>query len=149
MRYHGGDARLEHPILQRWQDEGRLVPLCPEETGGLATPRPAAEITPTPEGRRVLTAAGQDLTGAFERGAEAAANACAANGIRIAILKDGSPSCGSRSICDGTFSGRRLDGEGVTAERLRTAGVRIFSESEIDLAAAYLDSLVPTNDREA
>lgn len=149
MRYHGGDARLEHPILQRWQDEGRLVPLCPEETGGLATPRPAAEITLTPEGRRVLTAAGQDLTGAFERGAEAAANACAAYGIRIAILKDGSPSCGSRSICDGTFSGRRLDGEGVTAARLRAAGLRIFSESESDLAAACLDSLVPTNDREA
>ena len=149
VRYHGGDARCEHPTLRRWQDEGRLVPLCPEVTGGLATPRPAAEITVTPEGRRVLTAAGTDVTRAFERGADAAARACAAHGIRIAILKDGSPSCGSRSIYDGTFSGRQVDGEGVTATRLRAAGVRIFRESEIDSAAACLHALAATDDREA
>ena len=125
VRYHGGDARLEHPILRRWQEEGRLVPLCPEVTGGLTTPRPAAEITVTPEGRRVLTAAGQDVTGAFERGAEAAANACAAHGIRIAILKDGSPSCGSRSIYDGSFSGRRVGRPGRDGR-----DAAIFSESE-------------------
>jgi uncharacterized protein YbbK (DUF523 family) len=141
MRYHGGDARLEHPVLRRWHDEGRLVPLCPEVTGGLTTPRPAAEITVTPEGRRVLTAAGQDVTAAFERGADAAAIACAAHGIRIAILKDGSPSCGTRAIYDGTFSGRQMEGLGITAARLRTAGVRIFSESELDSAAKYLDSV--------
>jgi uncharacterized protein YbbK (DUF523 family) len=149
VRYHGGDARLEHPTLRRWQEEGRLVPLCPEVTGGLTTPRPAAEITVSPEGRRVLTAAGHDVTAAFERGAEAAINACAAHGIRIAILKDGSPSCGSRSIYDGTFGCRRVDGEGVTAARLRAAGVRIFSESQIDAAAVCLDGLVATGDREA
>jgi len=149
VRYHGGDARCEHPTLRRWQDEGRLVPLCPEVTGGLATPRPAAEITRTPEGRRVLTAAGTDVTRAFERGADAAAHACAAHGIRIAILKDGSPSCGSRSIYDGSFSGRQAEGEGVTATRLRAAGVRIFSESEIDSAAACLHALATTDDREA
>ena len=149
VRYHGGDARCEHPTLRSWQDEGRLVPLCPEVTGGLATPRPAAEITVTPEGRRVLTATGTDVTRAFERGADAAARACAAHGIRIAILKDGSPSCGSRSIHDGTFSGRQVDGEGVTATRLRAAGVRIFSEFEIDSAAACLHALATTDDREA
>jgi uncharacterized protein YbbK (DUF523 family) len=149
VRYHGGDARCEHPTLRRWQDEGRLVPLCPEVTGGLATPRPAAEITVTPEGRLVLTAAGTDVTRAFERGADAAAHACAAHGIRIAILKDGSPSCGSRSIYDGTFSGRQVDGEGVTATRLRAAGVRIFSEFEIDSAAACLHALATTDDHEA
>src|SRR5256712_13721640 len=73
VRYHGGDARLEHPILRRWQEEGRLVPLCPEVTGGLTTPRPAAEITPTPEGPRVLTAARQDAHRAVGHGHEAAA----------------------------------------------------------------------------
>jgi len=149
VRYHGGDARREHPALDRWQAEGRLVPLCPEVTGGLSTPRPAAEIMVTPEGRRVLTAAGTDVTGAFERGAEAAARTCAAHGIRVAILKDGSPSCGSRSIYDGTFSGRQTAGEGVTASRLRAAGVRIFSEFEIDSAAACLIALDATGDREA
>jgi len=141
VRYHGGDARLAHPTLQRWQEEGRLVPLCPEVTGGLTTPRPAAEITATPEGRRVLRAAGQDVTGAFERGAEAAVNACVAHGIRIAILKDGSPSCGSRSIYDGTFTSRRIDGRGITAARLAAHHIAIFSEDEIDAAADYLQTL--------
>ena len=141
MRYHGGDARLEHPTLRRWQAEGRLVPLCPEMIGGLPTPRPAAEITVTPEGRRVLTAAGADVTSAFERGADAAAHACADHGIRIAILKDGSPSCGSRSIYDGSFSGHRVDAQGFTAARLAADGIAIFSEEEIDSAGDYLKTL--------
>src|SRR6185436_8419930 len=93
VRYHGGDAQVDHPILRRWLDEGRLVPLCPEVAGGLSTPRPPAEISATTEGRRVLTATGLDVTDPFERGATAAADACAAGRIRIAILKDGSPSC--------------------------------------------------------
>jgi len=75
------------------------------------------------------------------RGADAAAHACAAHGIRIAILKDGSPSCGSRSIYDGTFSGHRLNGQGFTAARLATDGIAIFSEEEIDSAADYLKTL--------
>ena len=141
MRYHGGDARREHPTLQRWQDEGRLVPLCPEVTGGLATPRPAAEISVTPEGRRVLTAAGTDVTRAFELGADAAAYACAAHGIRMAILKDGSPSCGSRSVHDGSFRGHRLNGQGVTAARLAADAIALFSEEEIDSASDYLKAL--------
>src|SRR5947208_1059462 len=81
------------------------------------TPRPAAEITITPSGRRVLTATGRDGTDAFDRGAEAALAACAAYGIRIAILKDASPSCGSRSVYDGSFRGRRVAGQGIAASR--------------------------------
>jgi uncharacterized protein YbbK (DUF523 family) len=141
VRYHGGDSRIDHVMLRQWHAEGRLVPLCPEVAGGLSTPRPAAEIIMLPSGRRVLTAAGQDVTDAYVRGAEAAAAACAAGNIRVAILKDRSPSCGSHSIHDGTFSGRTFDGQGVTAARLRSEGVRVFSESEIDAAARYLDSL--------
>ena len=141
VRYHGGDALVSHPLLRRWQDEGRLVPLCPEVIGGLTTPRPAAEIMTTADGRRVLTAAGIDVTDAFERGADAAAAACQAAGIRIAVLKDGSPSCGSRSVYDGTFSGRRVAGQGVTAARLTAAHVKVFTEQEIELAAAYVESL--------
>ena len=141
VRYHGGDARIEHPILRRWQDEGRLVPICPEVAGGLATPRPPAEIRTTPEGRKVLTAAGQDVTSAFERGAKAAADTCAASGIRIAILKDGSPSCGSRSIYDGTFTRRRIEGQGMTAARLAAVGISVFNDFQIEDAARCLDRL--------
>jgi uncharacterized protein YbbK (DUF523 family) len=146
VRYHGGDARVDDAHLQRWHDEGRLVPLCPEIVGGLSTPRPAAEIVITPQGRRVLTAAGADLTRAFEDGADAAVRACVLHGIRMAILKDGSPSCGSGSIYDGSFRGRRLAGDGITAARLRAAGTRIFNESQIDAAADYLDDLEERRD---
>jgi uncharacterized protein YbbK (DUF523 family) len=141
VRYHGGDARIEHPILARWLEEERLVPLCPEVAGGLATPRPAAEITTLPGGRRVLTRDRDDVTSAFERGAAAAAAACAAHGIRVAILKDGSPSCGSRAIYDGGFSGRRVGGQGITAARLAAHQVAIFSEDEIEAAAEYVAAL--------
>ena len=141
VRYHGGDSRIDHVMLQQWHAEGRLVPLCPEVAGGLSTPRPAAEITTLPGGRRVLTAAGHDVTDAYLRGADAAAAMCAESHIRVAILKDRSPSCGSHSIHDGAFSGRTVEGQGITAARLRSEGVRVFSESEIDSAARYLDSL--------
>jgi uncharacterized protein YbbK (DUF523 family) len=141
VRYHGGDSRVDHVLLRQWHTEGRLVPLCPEVAGGLSTPRPAAEITTLASGRRVLTAAGQDVTDAYVRGAEAAVAACVTSHIRVAILKDRSPSCGSHSIHDGTFSGNTVDGHGITTARLRSEGVRVFSESEIEAAAAYLDLL--------
>ena len=90
----------------------------------------------------MLTQAGHDVTGAFERGAAAAADACAANGIRIAILKDGSPSCGSRSIYDGSFSGRRVGGQGFTAARLAAHQIAIFSETR-STSAEYVDGSRP------
>lgn len=141
VRYHGGDALIEHPLLRRWHEEGRLVPVCPEVAGGLTTPRPAAELVTTASGRRVLTAAGKDLTAAFDRGAAAALDACRTHAVRIAILKDGSPSCGSRTVYDGTFSARRVDGQGMTAASLAAAGVRIFNETEVEAAAEYLGAV--------
>jgi uncharacterized protein YbbK (DUF523 family) len=141
VRYHGGDAALDHPLLRRWQLEGRLVPVCPEVSGGLTTPRPPAELTSVPTGQRVITVHGEDVTAAFGRGAQAAADLCAASHAQMAILKDGSPSCGSRMVYDGTFSGRLAAGEGMTAKRLRGKGVRVFSENELEEAAAYLAKL--------
>lgn len=141
VRYHGGDSRLDHPTLRRWQEEGRLVPLCPEVTGGLPIPRPAAEITDTPDGLKVLTADGRDVSDAFVSGATAAVATCVAYGIHVAILKDGSPSCGVRSIYDGSFSGRRIAGAGITAAALAASGVRVFSEDEIENVDTYLQSI--------
>ena len=88
-----------------------------------------------------MTAASQDVTDAYVRGAEAAVATCATSHIRVAILKDRSPSCGSHCIHDGTFSGNTVDGHGITTARLRSEGVRVFSESEIEAAARYLDLL--------
>jgi uncharacterized protein YbbK (DUF523 family) len=145
VRYHGGDARAEHPALARWRDEERLVSVCPERDGGLPTPRPPAEIVGSGGGAGVIanlavvrTAARADVTAAFLRGAEAALDAVKQHRIRIAILKDGSPSCGSGSIYDGTFSGNRVAGVGVTAALLEAHGVRVFNERQIDLAEALL-----------
>jgi len=89
----------------------------------------------------VLTRSGGDATGAFTRGAEEAVSLCRQHEIRVAILKDSSPSCGSHTVYDGTFSGRKIEGQGITAERLTAIGVRVFSENEIDEAADYVRGL--------
>ncbi len=144
VRYHGGDATLDHPILERWRREGRIVSLCPEVSGGLPTPRPPAEIVGG-AGDSVLRRVafvrrldGTDVTDQFTAGAEAAVALARTHGIDVAVLKDFSPSCGSSAIYDGTFSGNRASGEGVTAAALRRAGVRVFSEQELDAADACL-----------
>jgi uncharacterized protein YbbK (DUF523 family) len=110
--------------------EVRLVPICPEVVGGLPVPRPAAELQPD---GRVVTAAGDDVTWAYSRGAAAAVALARAVGATEAVLKARSPSCGCREVYDGSFSRRRVPGEGVTAAALRAAGVLVRSEE--DLAA--------------
>lgn len=148
VRYHGGDARSEHPVLRRWQEDGRLVAVCPERDGGLPTPRPPAEIVGDDGGRGVLktialvrTRDGNDVTAAFVHGAEEALAAARAAGIRVAVLKDGSPSCGTSFTYDGTFTGARSHGPGVTAALLEQHGIRVFNESQIDAADAWLRDL--------
>jgi uncharacterized protein YbbK (DUF523 family) len=144
VRYHGGDAASDHPVLRRWAREGRLVSVCPEQDGGLPTPRPPAEIiggggaAVLTRAAVVRTAAGVDVSDAYRRGADRALAAARAHGIRIAILKEGSPSCGSGTIYDGSFSGTRAPGDGVTAALLRSNGIHVFSEHELDRAAEWL-----------
>ena len=149
VRYHGGDARLESGILDRWRDEGRLVPCCPEMAGGLPVPRPPAEIAGT-DGSAVLRgeatvgdSTGTDVTSLFLHGARETLRLAQAHGARLAILKDGSPSCGVTYIHDGTFRGQRAQGHGVAAAVLTQGGVRVFSERQLEEAAAYLASLEP------
>ncbi len=144
VRYNGRDAQASSAILERWRAEGRLVPFCPEVAGGLGVPRPAAEIqggggADVLAGRaRVVTAAGADVTHAFERGAQLALAEAIAHDVRVAILKDGSPSCGTGQIADGSFSGGRRDAAGVTAALLERHGIRVFSEHQLAEADAYL-----------
>ena len=137
VRYDGGAATSDDPLLARWMREGRVVSFCPEVAGGLGTPRPRAEI----QGLRVMTDAGADVTAAFTRGAELARDAAREHGVRIAILKDGSPSCGSSCVYDGRFAGRRVGGVGITTAVLQHDGVRVFNERQIGEAAAYLADL--------
>ena len=140
VRYHGGDAAVSDRILDRWQHEGRLVPFCPEVAGGLPVPRPPAEIRGAGGGAvlkgtaRVMTSGGADVTEAFRAGARAALDAARREGARIAVLKDGSPSCGSRTIYDATFAGRRRPGTGVAAALLAGGQLRVFNEHELEAA---------------
>ncbi|MBF8744101.1 DUF523 domain-containing protein [Pseudomonas putida] len=146
VRYDGRSSG--HPdLLQRWQGEGRVVPLCPEVAGGLPTPRPPAEI-PGGQGGEVLdgtavvvTVIGEDVSAAFLAGARQALALARKHGIRVAVLKAGSPSCGNRLTYDGTFSGVKVPGEGVTAALLRREGVLVFSELELEQAEVALAGL--------
>lgn len=141
VRYDGRDKKSGHAVIARWLAEGRIVSACPEMLGGLPTPRPPAEIVPGSDPRRVVTDGGSDVTAEFERGAVVTAGLAEANGVRVAILKEGSPSCGTSFVYDGTFSGTKLPGPGVTAALLRERGIAVFSEEEIDAAAEYVAML--------
>lgn len=147
VRYHGGDASSANTILDRWKREGRLVSVCPEVAGGLPVPRPPAEILGG-DGHAVLRkeayvgdGVGADITEAFLRGAQATLEAARAAGARLAVLKDGSPSCATTYIYDGSFRSQRGAGQGVATALLSQAGIRVFSEDEMEEAAAYLEAL--------
>jgi uncharacterized protein YbbK (DUF523 family) len=137
VRYSGRAATCSDPVLLRWLAEGRVVSFCPEVAGGLGTPRPRAER----QALRVVTDSAVDVTSAFVRGAERARDTARAHRIRVAILKDGSPSCGSSYVYDGTFTGARISGVGVTTALLQQDHVRVFNESQLDEAAAYVAKL--------
>ena len=146
VRYDGG-ASGPYAQLAQWQAEGRVIALCPEVAGGLPTPRAAAEI-PGGQGVEVLagrapvmTTEGEDVTAAFVSGAHQALELVERHGIRIAILKANSPSCGNRQTYDGSFSGVKVEGQGVTAALLSRAGVQVFSELELEEAAKALGVL--------
>lgn len=145
VRYDGAGKPLADPRVAQWQEEGRLVAVCPELLGGLPVPRPAAEIvggsgTDVLAGRaRVMTVTGDDVTNAFVAGAEAALELALRSGCVHALLIDGSPSCGSLSIHDGGFAGRRMAGTGVTAALLAAHGIGVFAGHEINRLAAAVE----------
>jgi uncharacterized protein YbbK (DUF523 family) len=145
VRHDARHKLSRHPVLQRWIEEGRVVRVCPEIEGGLPVPRPAAEIAGGAGGRRVLlgearvvTRGGEDVSAAFVKGAQAALALTAKHGIRVAVLKARSPSCGSSESYDGTFEGTLVEEPGVTAALLMSHGVLVFSEEELEAAEEAL-----------
>ena len=104
-----------------------LVPVCPEQLGGLPTPRTPAER----RGARVVTRDGRDVTQAYLDGAQRALDLARTLGCEAAVLKERSPSCGCGDIYDGTFTGTVVPGNGVAAELLLSHGVVIYGESRI------------------
>lgn len=118
-----------NPKIEELLEKYELVPFCPEVEGGLTTPRKPSERQPK---GKVLMEDGRDVTFQFEKGAELCYNICMYLGIKTAILKKNSPSCGSGEIYDGSFSHKLIKGDGVTAELLKRKGIRVLTEDEID-----------------
>lgn len=125
-RYDGGAKR--HPLAERLAEKHTLIPVCPEQLGGLPTPRPPAER----QDGAVRNNMGQDVTAQYRRGAEQTLHLCRMMGCEGAVLKERSPSCGRGMIYDGTFSGILVPGDGVTAELLLENGIPVYGESEIE-----------------
>jgi len=123
---YDGKHNLNEKVVELAKRE-KLIPVCPERLGGLPTPREPAEI----QGNRVVTYSGKDVTEYFERGAKKVLKIAKLLGIKEAILKQKSPSCGSGKIYDGTFSGTIIKGDGITARLLKKNGVRVISEEEL------------------
>ena len=118
-RYDGQSK--EHPAVVALVRSGRAIAVCPEQLGGLPTPRPAAER----QGRRVVTRQGQDVTAEFERGAREGLKLALLAGCKQAVLQPRSPSCGCGQIHDGKFTGKLVPGDGVFAALLKANGIII------------------------
>lgn len=110
-------------------EQYELLPVCPEEMGGLPTPRTPSERV----GERVLMRDGRDVTAEYRRGAEEALAIYRREGCCAAVLKARSPACGCGAVYDGTFSGALVQRDGVAAELLRANGARVLTEEELAL----------------
>ena len=126
-RYDG--KHRANPDVLALRERYNLIPVCPEIYGGLSTPRIPSERV----GDKVMMKDGRDVTENYQRGAHEAIELCRIYGIRTAILKERSPSCGRGEIYDGSFTGALTARDGVTAELLIREGIRVLGESEIDL----------------
>ena len=125
-RYDAKEKKL--PEIEKLIEIYNLIPVCPEQLGGLPTPRIPAERV----NNKVVNQAGVDVTKEYQLGAEEALKIAKLYNCKKAILKEKSPSCGCGKIYDGTFSKNLIVGNGVTADLLLKNGIEIFGESKID-----------------
>jgi len=135
VRYDGAVLPYKNELLEKWQKEGEVRTFCPEVEGGLPVPRSPAEIV---SNNKVVTRDGKNVTENFLKGAQKGLEMALKHEVKLAILKDGSPSCGISYIYDGTFSGKQIAGKGFLARLLEKNGIPVFSEREIEAAAEYL-----------
>ena len=147
VRYDGKQVVVDSPILDRWEQEGRLIPFCPEVAGGLAVPRPPAEIQ-TGDGNDVLVgtvkifnAEREEVTVNYLNGSRQVIRFLEGNLIKLAILKSLSPACSIKEIYDGTFSRKIKQGVGVFAAFLKNYPIKLFDEYELETANRFLLTL--------
>jgi len=104
-----------------------LLAVCPEVEGGLSVPRPPAEIV----GERILRQNGEDVTAPFKKGVTACSRLAREAGVRVAILKERSPSCGCGQVYDGSFSGKLVAGDGVFTRELKAMGIECIPDESV------------------
>lgn len=126
-RYDGKSNEV--PEIKKMVLENKAIALCPEELGGLSTPRIPCEIVFKDGIQYVIGQDQNDYTQQFIKGAEIFCNVVKALEVEAVILKANSPSCGFGMIYDGTFSGQKIDGNGLTAERLIKMEIEVFNEN--------------------
>lgn len=126
-KYSGGNNL--NPDLRDLVNSGKAIPICPEQLGGLITPRTPAEIIKdSEENIKVITKTGTDVTKEYILGAERALAIAKALNIKTAVLQSRSPSCGCGYIYDGTFTKHLIVGNGITAELFMKNGIKVFSD---------------------
>lgn len=125
-RYKGDNCQ-NHQIIALSKDH-TLIPICPEQMGGLPTPRAPSEIL----GNKVISYQGQDVTEQYQTGASIALYLAQLNHVDLAIMKSKSPSCGKGLIYDGSFSGKMIEGNGITVDKLLDHGIDVYTEEELD-----------------
>lgn len=123
-RYKGDGCRNERVL--KLKDSHTLIPVCPEQMGGLETPRNPSERV----NGKVLSNAGRDVTEQFRKGAETALFLAQLNHADFAVFKANSPSCGKGIIYDGTFTGGKKEGNGMTTDLLLENGIPVYTEDE-------------------
>lgn len=128
-KYNGKNNKNDK--ILKLVEEGKAILVCPEQLGGLSTPRLPSEIVVKDGKKKVLANDGTDVTENFLKGAEETLKIAKMMGINKAILKVRSPSCGYGEIYDGTFSGTTKHGNGVTAELLEKNGIKLYTEEDL------------------
>jgi len=125
-RYKGDDQKNEEIV--KLSEKHTIIPICPEQMGGLPTPRDPSEIV----GDKLISSKGKDVTFEYKKGAETALYLAKMAHADFAILKANSPSCGKGMIYDGTFSGNKIEGNGVTVKLFLENGIPVYTENELD-----------------
>ena len=126
-RYDGASKGLPDSVLRELMARHTLVPACAEQRCALPTPRTPSERL----GSRVVARTGVDVTDAYTRGAQQTLALAQRFGCTAALLKQRSPSCGKGEVYDGTFTGTRVSGDGVTAALLSAHGIRVYGEDDV------------------
>ena len=129
-KYNGENNKNEN-VINYLKDKQYII-ACPEQLGGLSTPRNPSEIINLDKDKLVKSNKGLDVTDNFIKGANECLAIAKMYGCKEAILKEGSPSCGSNYIYDGTFSGKKILGQGITTSLLRKHGITVISENDVN-----------------